>query len=247
MRLSLTKTLLIRCTILGEGYPLHNIASALHEGGYGYLFISVKSSTSFTTRRSYIEIVQHLITHYPEYHQFFEGFRITRANLNRENYPEYIEQAGLILNELVEIKAPFIFDDKLELSQFLQGIIAGFLIFKENILLSEQEKLAKIEALCNHLVNELLQQGTYNLLDDGRIHTQQSFLLAIVKKPEFAKCHGIVDINMNRFIIKNLSERKVAHPSLTMLLKILDSGPPAANTRSSYNESENQANFLELR
>jgi SAM-dependent methyltransferase len=104
--------------VIEQDKALKNIRDALKDSGLGYLFISAKSSIP-SKNPGYIEIIHQLIKE-DRYASYFSGFSITRANLTKENYPSMIEKAGLQLNELIEIKEPFVFEDRKELSRFFQ-------------------------------------------------------------------------------------------------------------------------------
>ena len=70
---------------------------------------------------------------------------------------------------MIEIDDLFIYENKQELSSSFHCIIGPYLIFKENI----QEKEEKIIKLCDELVERLINQGNYTLLEDGRLLSRQ--------------------------------------------------------------------------
>lgn len=167
--------------VLKQEEAYQNIAKLLKEDGRGYLLVGEKK-VSPVKRLSYIDIIRSLITK-ETYRHYFSDFCIELCSLAKENFPRYIENAGLKVNELIEIHQPFIYDNKAELSRFFHALIAGYLMFKDDLNLNDHEKLSIISNLCDELVDELITQGSCQLLDNGQLQSQQNLLLAIIEKP----------------------------------------------------------------
>lgn len=168
--------------VLNQEQVYANIAKSLADDGRGYLLISSQRNVVIPNKKSYIAIIQELITTAP-FSDYFASFNIQRANLNKDNFPTYINNAGLKLVELVEINEAYVYQDKIELSKFFQGIVLGYLKVKDGVSLSNEDKLARTSELCNALVERLLAQDSYKQLANGGLESQQALLLAIIQKP----------------------------------------------------------------
>lgn len=172
--------------IVKQHEALTNVAQALKAGSHGYIFFPGRAHfpNVSSPKKSYIDIAKDIIANDPEFKNIFSDFTIERIKLSGDNFPNFVEHAGLQLEKLLPINETFLFNDVLELSRFYQGILAGYLKFINPENLFKEDKLSYVAKLCDKVANQLLKQGTYKLLSDGRVESEEDFLLAIVKKPE---------------------------------------------------------------
>lgn len=230
--------------IVRQGEALRNVNSALQENGHGYIFFPGQAHfpQAATTKKSYIDIAKYLLENDAEFNEIFADFNIERIKLSGDNYPTFVKEAGLELEELIPINEIFIFEDIAELSRFYQGILGGYLKFYKSFNLSANEKMDYIARLCNKIAHELVKQGTYKALSNGQIESQEDFLLAVVKKPGLK----VDNIILNKIQFQDLHLKITSNDDISLLLRILNSGPPANNTRRHVRDNE-EKNYLQLR
>ncbi|WP_131782456.1 class I SAM-dependent methyltransferase [Legionella gresilensis] len=232
--------------IVKQREALKNVNRALQAGGHGYIFFPGRAhfpQTVTSTKRSYIDIAKDLLINDPKFKNIFTDFNIERIKLSGDNYPTFIKEAGLELEELIPINETFIFQDLAELSRFYQGILSGYLKFNNSTNLTDAEKMHYVAKLCNKIAHELVKQGTYKEIANEQIESEEDFLLAIVKKP------GLVDmrhIDTNKLQLKDSQNQLISNPDLTLLLRILNAGPPANNTRR-HDKNNEENSYLQLR
>ncbi|MGQ3890183.1 class I SAM-dependent methyltransferase [Legionella sp. CNM-1927-20] len=232
--------------IVKQREALKNVNRALQAGGHGYIFFPGRAhfpQAATPTKRSYIDIAKDLLINDPEFKNIFNDFNIERIKLSGDNYPTFVKEAGLELEELIPVNETFIFQDIAELSRFYQGILSGYLKFNAPASLSDTEKLNYVAKLCNKIAHELVKQGTYKETSNGHIESQEDFLLAVVKKPGLKATQNI---DLSKLQLKDSHAKLIPNPDLSLLLRILNAGPPANNTRRHDKDNE-EYTYLQLR
>lgn len=195
--------------IVEQTNALKNVANALEENACGYIFVPGSAhfpKTVNPNKKSYVDLAKNLIENDLEFQAVFKSFNIERIKLSGDNYPEFIKAAGLELSEIIPINEEYFFSDFDDFSRFYQGILAGFLKFNDDNL-SDEKKLQIIKSLCDKVATALIQQGTYTLISDGRVKSDEDFLLVIVRNANKMKKEQVGHIDpailLNGLVVDN--------------------------------------------
>lgn len=193
--------------VVKQKAALTNVMKTLKEGAHGYIFFPGRAHfpSNPSTKKSYIDLAKDIIANDSDFAGVFSEFTIERIKLCADNFKDFVKESGLNLTEILAINEKFIFEDLNELSRFYHGILAGYLRFVDQST-SNKEKMFYVNKLCDKVASRLIAQGTYKLLENGQVESDEDFLLAIIEKPNYELILKSLSIpNLNDELLQNKS------------------------------------------